>query len=119
MAKRPITDAVLLEAIRQRMMDEIGKQHESNVINNLIGGSSDALPATRGARGVSEFAGQATSSGAEGLSPEDYDYLVDITREDLPEINPATGKPMGWKKTVHRYREEKGKKNPPKKARSA
>ena len=120
MKKQPITDAVLLEAIRQRMMDEIGKQRETNVINNLIGGGSDALPAVRGSRGVGEFVGQANpSSAGEGLSPEDMDYLVDITREDLPGLNPDTGKPRGWKKTVHRYRAPKGDSKPPKKGRSA
>ena len=43
------------------------------------------------------------------MAPEDRDYFVEIVREDLPEINEATGKPMGWKKKVHRYTTELGK----------
>lgn len=118
MKKQPITDAVLLEAMRQRLLDEISRRQETNVINNLIGGSSDALPAVRGASGVSQYASP-TSSAEDEIDPALYDYFVDITREDLPDINPATGKPAGWKKSVHRYRAEKGKEPPKKRKRSA
>jgi hypothetical protein len=42
------------------------------------------------------------------MSPEDRDYWVEITREDLDEINPATKKPKGWKKKVKRYTTPRG-----------
>lgn len=90
---------VLRQAIQQRILEEIQRKEAAHqVVNNVYGQSGAAAPH---AHGVSEQMG--------GMSPEDYDYLVDITRSDLPEINPATKKPMGWKKTVHRYASPKGK----------
>lgn len=43
----------------------------------------------------------------EHMSPEDSDYFVDITRKDLPDVNPLTGKPEGWSKNVHRYKKKR------------
>jgi hypothetical protein len=65
----------------------------------------EAAEATQRAR-------QQGGSIAEQMTPEDWDYYVDIQREDLPEINPETGKPLGWKKKVHRYTTKRGEEPP-------
>lgn len=95
-----IDDNVLLAAVRQRILDDIGRKQESQgIVNNIYGGGSPGghIPM----RGVSDQLGDAP----EGEDP--YDYFVDITRRDLDEVNPNTGKPAGWKKSVHRHRKKK------------
>ncbi len=89
-----INDEMLIQAMRKRLLDQIAAQGggSQSVVNNVYGG------------GISEAQGAGG-----GPDPSDRDYFVDIMREDLPEINAATGKPKGWKKSVHRFSTEKKK----------
>ena len=106
MAKQ-VTDQQLLAAMRQRILNEIEKRQEQQaIINNVYGGGGDYQ---------SRSSGVADQLGTASDGEDPYDYFVDITREDLPDINPATGKPAGWKKSVQRYRKKKGESEPPKK----
>lgn len=95
-------DAALIRAARKRIMRELEAQQAgggSPITNNVFSGGGGGI-----APGLME-----RMNGAEAEDPSLRDYLVDITREDLPDINPATGKPVGWKKSVHRYVREKKK----------
>lgn len=83
------TDADLLAAVRRRILREIEKNESS---------PSMSAPSREGSSIQDMMSG----------NPEDWDYYVDITREDLPEINPATKKPVGWKKSVHRRATKRG-----------
>jgi len=95
-----VTDEMLLQAIRKRLMEDIQrKEQQAAIVNQIYGGAAGP------ARGVMGALGGAQQG--EGVDPGMFDYFVDITREDLPELNPETGKPLGWKKSVHRYRKKK------------
>ena len=107
--KQPITDAVLLEAMRGRILDEIKRNQQANVINNMIGGGHEGVPAVRG---VGAEMARATG-GQDEVSPDDFDYMVDIMRENLPADE--SGKSPGWSKKVHRYRTPKDEAPPRKK----
>lgn len=103
----PLSDDALLKAVRRRILDEVSaKQAASSIINNnLYGGSAHAGGAsdTGGVMGL-------LGGGNGGVTPangdDPYSYFVDVARKDLP-INPETGKPMGWEKSVHRYKKRK------------
>ena len=126
-----VTDEMLLNAIRQRVLEDIEQKKAASVINNIIGG---------GGGGQGLYGQMANQQGLKDIAeePDMMDYNVDITKEDLydpikdekfkalaqilqqhPEVglNPKDipiGKPHGWKKSVRRYRdgkkEDKGKK---------
>lgn len=98
----PYDDNALIRAARKRILQELQakKAAASSVINNNVYGNSMA-----GGGGLMERMNGAGPSEDPGL----YDYLVDIERRDLPEVNPHTGKPAGWTKRVHRHRQEKKK----------
>jgi hypothetical protein len=88
-----INDAMLIQAMRRRVMEEIGDRGgrgASVVNNNVYGGGLGS-------------GGNGGIGGGDTTDPSDRDYFVDIMREDLPELNPLTGKPKGWKKSVHRF----------------
>jgi len=92
---------MLRQAIRDRILSEVKQPRDvERIVNNVYGGPL-THEKNQGLGGglVSEMA---------GVAPEDRDYFVDIMREDLPEINPDTGKPRGWRKTVKRYTKPKG-----------
>jgi hypothetical protein len=97
---------MLLEAIREKALQDIKAQHAAQQIFNMTGstGSGAGSPVSSG---LTSGVGSAMS-GADTMSPEDFDYMVSIDRRDSPDINPATGKPNGWTKNVHRYRTPKG-----------
>lgn len=97
----PITDEVLLDAIRKRYLREIEKETQAANINNIINNSPASAPGMAAAMG--------------GVTPDDDEYFVDITRTDLPEINPITKKPIGWNKKVRRYKRKPGEEMPEKK----
>jgi hypothetical protein len=90
-----VNDDVLLAAIRKRLLREIEDERRASdaaqIVNNVYGGPMEA----RG--GIHEE-----------LAPDDMEYYVDITRKDLPETNPETGKPVGWEKKVRRWRQKAG-----------
>lgn len=84
--------AQLNAAIRKRLLSEIDRGGGQSVVNNVYGG------------GVGAPGGGIREMMAEGADdPAMRDYYVDIEREDMPDINPATGKPKGWRKKVHRF----------------
>jgi hypothetical protein len=87
-------------AIRKRLLAEIerGQGGGQSVVNNVYGGGA---PAAIGGGGIREMAG--AGGGDDDIDPASRDYYVDITREDLPDINPLTKKPVGWRKKVHRF----------------
>jgi hypothetical protein len=127
-----ITDAMLLNAVRQRVLEDIKQKQAQHIINNIVGGHGGGAPQ----EGASSVFGQMANRGGlqgvdEDVDPAQYDYNVDILKEDLydpikdekfaalrdllkghPEIglNPKdvqVGKPRGWKKSVRRYKAEK------------
>ena len=89
-------DQAIIAAVRRRLLQEIeNKGQTSSIINNVYGTGRDPEAGAGDVRGMM-------------LGGEDpFDYMVDIERRDLPDINPETGKPMGWTKKVRRYREKK------------
>jgi hypothetical protein len=102
-----VTDEMLIEALREKILREIQKEQNAQAITQNIYGPGQQV------QGIPER----MQLGPQEELPEDlFDYFVDITREDLPEVNPVTSKPLGWKKSVHRYRTKKGE-EPPKKKR--
>ncbi len=80
-------DAAILAAVKKRLLRELKEKKR---------------PEGQGAKVSDDVRGMMM----EGEDP--YDYLVDIERRDLPDLNPHTGKPAGWTKKVHRHREKKG-----------
>ncbi len=115
-------------AIRKRLLDEAratrgGRGHKgggdeeamARIVNNVYGGSGGAGFGGHSGGGVMDRLGGGNGGGDAPDGEDPFDYLVNITRKDLPDINPATGKPEGWSKTVHRYREPKGDGEPHKK----
>ncbi len=95
-----LDDQALIKAARKRILAELEAKQSvggGNTVNNnnYAGGGGGLMERMNGGGG-----------GDEG---DLRDYLVDITREDLPGLNELTGKPPGWKKTVHRYTKEKKK----------
>ncbi len=95
-----LDDAALIRAARKRILRELeisgggaGGGGGAAVTNNVYGGG-----------GLME-----RMNGAPSNDADLKDYMVDIERRDLPELNPLTGKPMGWTKKVHRHVEEKKK----------
>jgi hypothetical protein len=99
----PLTEMDLVEAAKRRILRELEREQAAQVVNNL----------TQGGGGMGGAQGQSIQDMMGSGTPEDWDYFVDITREDLPDVNPATGKPKGWKKSVHRFTNRKGEEPPP------
>lgn len=94
-----LDDAALIKAARKRILRELEMQSGgmgggAAVTNNVYGGGGGLMERMNGA-------------------PSDdgdlRDYMVDIERRDLPELNPLTKKPVGWTKKVRRHVEEKKK----------
>ena len=112
-SKKSIDDAMLLEALKRRMLESIEKQAaQQQVVNNVYGsGSAGSGSQDSGVgRGVHDNMGSP-------VSPEDKDYWVEIMREDLgqgmpfdpndPESGTVRGE-KGWRKMVHRFDSPKG-----------
>lgn len=100
------SDAAIIRAARKRLLEQIAAKAEAaspSFVNNVYGGGG--APHMGG--GVMDKLGSSAPSG-DGEDP--YSYYVDIMREDLPDVHPVTGKPIGWKKSVHRYKAKKGEK---------
>lgn len=99
--RNKVDDARLVAAMRQRILDEINRRQEAHTLVNNIYGNNAGGPG-ESSHGVADQLGHSTSE------QDPYDYFVDITKEDMP-VDPKTGKSPGWKKGVHRHREEKKK----------
>lgn len=92
----PLDDSMLIQAARQRVLDQLrAKSEAASIINNVYGGGSDG-------GGVMGGMHDAAPSGG-----DDRDYFVDILRENLNPEDPS----QGWKKSVHRYAQPKGDKS--------
>ncbi len=114
-----ISDQMLIAAARKRLLAELGGGEgggmsggASHITNNLYGGGG--VPALQdvggsGASGPSGLFDSLTGGQQVPAGEDPFDYFVDISRRDMDEINPATGKPIGWEKSVHRWRGSKKK----------
>lgn len=85
----PLSERDLVYALRRRMLRDLNRkqmeQAQSEAPQHQSGGLAEAM-----------------------LGEDDpYDYKVKITKKDLADLHPGTGKPLGWEKEVHRYREKK------------
>ncbi len=103
----PLSDRALVKAMRKRILDEISARQAAGAVINNYGAAPGGHEPTSGVMGMLGGGGAGGGGGSGGEDP--FDYLVNIEREDLP-VNPETGKPKGWKKTVHRYRTPKEEK---------
>lgn len=128
-----ITDDVLMNAIRQRLLDEImRKQQTQTHIQNIIGGAGVA-PGGEAASAGGVFEGlRAPPPEADMGMEEPMDYGVDIERSKMwanpkagqegqdpflpPGIKPQVDAweggvepdPIGWRKSVRRFRSPRG-----------
>jgi hypothetical protein len=109
-----VSDPQLLEALRKRMLRDI--ESPSHGVNVNVGNVSHGTPyGIHGAMSQnSEHISDALTNVQATEKPDDFEYYVDIDREDKA-INPETGKPSGWKKSVHWFRSPLGKEPPKKK----
>jgi hypothetical protein len=90
--RRHASDAVLIQAVRKRLLDELRSKHGGGQAHqnvNVYGGGGNP-------------GGMAGGMHDESPAESDRDYYVDIMREDLGQ-NPETGKPKGFRKKVHRF----------------
>jgi hypothetical protein len=93
------------DKIRRGTFDELG------AIKGILGGPSGSVYSNMqgGASAPPSMSTMAQGGGGE-MSPEEYEYLVEIQKRDVygqPEIDPETGQPMkqkpiGWDKSVSR-----------------
>lgn len=92
-----LSDAALIRAARKRLLSEFDASTKPSpaITNNVYNTPSQG--------GLMDHLG----GGAAGAE-DPFDYYVDVSRKDAP-INPDTGKPGGWEKSVHRHRDQKKK----------
>jgi len=116
------------DIIRQRIQEQLdardqqrrGTFEELGAIKNILGGQGGGYQPGPSVYGQMAQQPQqptqqpgmaAPPGGGQQISPEDYQYYVDIEKRDVygePEIDPETGmpmkqKPLGWDKSVKRY----------------
>ncbi len=94
-----IDDGALIQAVRKRLLRELGSQHAASQVHNTINNNQSG---GHGGGGLME----AMNGGQPGGSDDPFEYLVDIEKHDIP--GEDGGKPVGWTKKVHRHREKKG-----------
>lgn len=88
----------LQDAIRKRILEEIASKQQSQIVQNIYGpGGGNG---SGGSRSVQE--GMIDPR----FNPKDYNYWVDITREDVTD---PEGEKVGWKKRVKRFAEPREK----------
>jgi hypothetical protein len=117
MLDSPVTDEVLLQAIRKRLLDEIAEQQQASSIinNNVYGAGQDAGQ-------QAEAPGIAAGMQGQDMSPEERSYFVDILKQEYEPgdttqfYDPESGGPSdvelkhgGWGKRVHRFSTPKKK----------
>ena len=106
-----ITDEAIMDAIREQMLARIKSQNDARTVNYMLGGGQSGAKG-----GVFETLGAPSASPVTPDEDPDLDYFVDILKND--NIDPETGKSIGWKKKVHRYASPRGETPPtPKKKR--
>lgn len=103
-----ITEQALLQAIKRRILEEIKDRQRAAapIVNNVYGNHQGAGGGAGGLTGSLGYGGE------QGGNPDDFDYMVDISRQDMQpgDIDPTTGQPFtreGWIKRVHRHRKKK------------
>lgn len=98
--RRHVNDAVLIQAVRKRLLDELRAKHagggQQNQHVNVYGG------------GGGNPGGMVGGMHDEAIAPEDRDYFVNIDRRDVH--HPETGEKIGWDKKVHRFTTAKDEK---------
>lgn len=104
----------LFKALKERMLRMTQDMPMSgappiNIYNGMPYGVSETLNA-----GGSNTPGRQAQAAKQGVTPEELEYLVDISKRDVKqevgvdsEGNPII-KTVGWDKKVHRYTEPKG-----------
>lgn len=85
-------NTTLENAIRKRILEEISARRDAAQIINNFQNQAPLASESRAPNSLQEAM----------FDPGAFDYLVDIEKTD--EIDPETGKSVGWKKKVHRYR---------------
>ncbi len=101
-----ITDDICSRLFASGYLTRSSEKKSKTLYKTIIGGG--------GGRGLSDMMGGSPGSpipGGSEMSPEDYEYFVDIIRKEIPQkLDPETGEildPGGWEKNVHRYRKKK------------
>lgn len=99
-----ISDDMLLQAIRQRILDQIeARQQMAPIINNVYGSGPSG-----GMQGVADLMNKpGDQPEAEEVGPDPYEYRVDIQRRNVYDPDDPE-KMIGWNKSVNRYRELMG-----------
>lgn len=93
----PIDDQMLIEAVRQRLLEELkGGGGAKGIVNNVYGSPM------AGGSGIMGALGGESAGDSPDPRGEDADYFVDIMREAIDPENPQ----VGWKKSVHRYKKK-------------
>ncbi len=95
--RRNLDDAVLVKAMRQRVLDEIQRRGAEHHITNNVYGSGHS-----GGQGVQAALGGEGGQGSADPRSDD-EYFVDILRQNLDPEDPK----KGWEKKVHRYVKKK------------
>lgn len=99
-----VTDQMLLQAIRQRIMDQIASREQmAPIINNVYGAGPSAR--SQGVSDMMSASGQDTPSSKGDKDP--YEYMVDIQRRNIYDPEDPE-KVVGWDKNVRRYRQLMG-----------
>ncbi len=96
-----IDDNALVQAVRKRLLRELEAKQQMAEIHNTINNHQEGGGAGHGGLAAAMNGGPARED------PDLMNYLIDIQKTD--DINPETGKTMGWKKTVRRHVEPRGK----------
>ncbi len=114
-----ISDQMLIEAARKRLMQELaggGGGQSPKIMNNIYGAGGGQPPG-----GGGMFEGGMGGGGGQGGGEDPFDYFVDIERRDVfgdpVDTKDAKGNvvgsytpKLGWDKKVHRFRGSKGPK---------
>ena len=114
----PSLDELIRERVREEMESRQNMRSstlsEMQAIKNLLGGGGPMRSAGAdysvydrmgGGMEAPPGGGEATMGG--GISPEDYNYFVDIQRRAV--MDPQTQEEIGWDKKVHRWADPRNK----------
>lgn len=100
----------LEKAMKERLMRMINEQPFSGAppINIYNGGAiPTSIQGAMSAGGSNSVGAQMAAQQRGDLSPDDLEYLVDISKRDIKD---EEGNSLGWDKSVHRYTQPNDKK---------
>jgi hypothetical protein len=108
----------LLQALKARLLKDISSQSAAPSFNIYAGGGMPSgIQEYMSASGSKSPANMAAAEQA-GMTPEELEYMVNISRRDVEAVvgqdqegNPIKKK-IGWDKRVHRFAGPKGEMNP-------